>query len=123
MLNPVVACWHRCGINLVAEGPLTQPDSSRPLPVLDLCRSGGGLVWRRHMGQFGISVNNSPSDTRWREAFSAVIASLCSRSAHLLDFCLKTIFNQLLAFSRQTLFSRSGFRTSKNGAATDFISN
>ena len=37
--------------------------------------------------------------------------------------CLKTIFNQWLACSRQTLFSRSGFKTSKNGAATDFISN
>ncbi|CAI8767502.1 hypothetical protein EMIT0P176_10132 [Pseudomonas sp. IT-P176] len=37
-------CWHRCGINLVSEVPLTQPDSSRPLSVLGLCRSRGGLV-------------------------------------------------------------------------------
>lgn len=59
-----LTCWHRCGINLVAEGPLTQPDSSRPLPVLCLCRSGGGLVWRRHMGQFGISVNILAPDAK-----------------------------------------------------------
>ena len=42
----------------VAEMSLAQSVLREPLPLLNVCRFGGGLVLLQHLGQFGVGVNN-----------------------------------------------------------------
>ncbi len=53
-----IGCWRRLRIVPVAEMSLTESVHREPLPLLHLCRIGGGSSLRQHVGQFGVGANS-----------------------------------------------------------------